>query len=631
MKFICIICFVSIFQLLHSVELGGVKFAISEKMTYDVLYHFFPDIEREICQMSIDDIHVDTGINIREIIARIPNLSMDKIKFKFRDNGVNINISGLKGRITATVYVSCLVIPFHNNIDININNFEINANLRLFGKKVGNKLVPWAEFIEPPKHSIDFDVDIDGFFFGLNGVVESLAKYKMKDKINDFFNDKSNQFLQDALNLIKTEIPIDESNHLFLDFSLVEGLKTKNGYIEVNSYAFLYNDQKTETKNKKNYALSLVPPITTIDNPNQVFISQYSINSALYTYFITNPVSIKLDVEEYIIGLLLPTLFAKYLGKRLGVYLFIKSPPVLDLEQNYINTVIEGAIDIRDENKYEVVFACSIRISAKVEIVVFNGIDVSGKINDINIEVGKISVNKENTEFLLEEAKGFITILVSTLNGYISKNIKFTVPVFFKKISVEHKNKYLIINYNLKKEVYYSDLDRQYLHFMGALKLLYFRDDTPNLDYVANSVKEFMTNVYNLLFDDNDLKSQYDKIGETLLRIPCYYTNEQKRNDILNKLIEEITEIEKMVNVTMLIRNAGFTTKYFIDECIKHIQNPKNITRSSLDRYVADIDCQIEYSIFNHFKITKKEVFIWDYKFDRIKCFKQRGPLFEYY
>ena len=88
----------------------------------------------------------------------------------------------------------------------------------------------------------------------------------------------------DALNLIKTEIPIDESNHLFLDFSLVEGLKTKNGYIEVNSYAFLYNDQETETKNKKNYALSIVPPITTIDNPNQVFISQYSINSALYTY-----------------------------------------------------------------------------------------------------------------------------------------------------------------------------------------------------------------------------------------------------------------------------------------------------------------------------------------------------------
>ena len=93
----------------------------------------------------------------------------------------------------------------------------------------------------------------------------------------------------------------------------------------------------------------------------------------------------------------------------------IKSPPALDLEQNYINTDIEGSINIRDENKYEVVFACSIRISGKVEIVVFNGIDVSGKINDINIEVGEISINKENTEFLLEEAKGFITILLSIL------------------------------------------------------------------------------------------------------------------------------------------------------------------------------------------------------------------------
>ena len=219
MKFIYfLICFVSIFQLFHSVELGGVKFAISEKMAYDVLYHFFPDIEREICQMSIDDIHVDTGINIREIIARIPNLSMDKIKFKFRDNGININISGLKGRITATVYVSCAVIPFHNNIDININNFEINANLLLFGKKVGNKLVPWAEFIEPPKHSIDFNVDIDGFFFGLNGAVESLAKSKMKDKINDFFNDKSNQFSWMPLILLKLKYQLMNQIIYFLIF-----------------------------------------------------------------------------------------------------------------------------------------------------------------------------------------------------------------------------------------------------------------------------------------------------------------------------------------------------------------------------------------------------------------------------
>ena len=630
MKFICLICFISIFQLFHSVELGGVKFAISEKMAYDVLYHFFPDIQRSISQMKIEDIHVDTGVNIREINAQISDFTIDKVKFKFRENGVNINISGLKGRITATIYVSCVIIPFHNNIDIHINNFEINANLRLFGKKVGNKLVPWAEFIEPPTHNINFDVDIDGFFFGLNGVVESIAKSKMKDKINDFFKDESNKFLQKSLNLIPTEIQIDKSKNLFLDFSLVDGIKSKNGYIEVNSYAFLYNNLKTETKNKKNYALSLVPPITTIDNPNQLFISQYSINSALYTYFITNPVSVFVDVEDYILGLLLPTLYSKYPEKKLSVYLSINTPPVLDFEQNYINGVIDAIIKIKDRQRYHDVFVCSIKISTKVEIFVVEGINVSGKINELNIEVGEISVNEEKTEFLLENATGFKTILLSLLNDYISKNIKFTVPFFFKNISVEHKSKYLIINYNLKKEVYFSDLEREYIYFFDGLKSLYHHNDYSWLTGLADSVMEFMTNINNLLFDDKSLQPQFEKIAKTAKKLPRDFNDLFKRQSIETELIEELTELQKMINAPVSLKDAGYALKDFLEIAGRHHQDPQNIflniSRDNLVEYLAKFDCLIEKSVFNHFKITKKDVFIWDYTFDYQTCLKRKGP-----
>ena len=171
--------------------------------------------------------------------------------------------------------------PWHNNIHIDVREFSLEANLRVFGKKDGSRLIPWAEFTQPPLHTINMDVDIDGFMFGLNGVVESEAKKLLKKEINDFIQNKSNKFLEDSLSKIPTEIVVDASKGLFIDYSLFDNIKMKTGYLEINSYAFFYNKNKSLTQNKKNFPLSLVPPITSIDNPNQVFISQYSINSAL--------------------------------------------------------------------------------------------------------------------------------------------------------------------------------------------------------------------------------------------------------------------------------------------------------------------------------------------------------------
>ena len=90
MKFIYLICFFSIFQLLHSVELGGIKFAVTEKMAQQALDYFYSDINKEITKMQLEDIHVKKGIKIREI--GIPNFTKDKVKFTFKESGVNINI-----------------------------------------------------------------------------------------------------------------------------------------------------------------------------------------------------------------------------------------------------------------------------------------------------------------------------------------------------------------------------------------------------------------------------------------------------------------------------------------------------------------------------------------------------------
>ena len=451
MKFIYLICFISIFQLLLSVDLGGIKFAITEKMAEAALDYFYSDINKEITKMKLEDIRVKKGINIREIEIGIPNFTKNKVKFTFKESGVNIKISGIKAWASATIYVSRYIIPWHNNIHIDVKEFSLEANLRVYGKRDGTRLIPWAEFTQPPSHTINMAVDIDGFMFGLNGAVESEAKRLLKKEINDFIQNKSNKFLQDSLAKIPTEIAVDASQGLFIDYSLVDNIKMKTGYLEVNSYGFFYNKNKSQTQNKKNFPLSLVPPITSIDNPNQVFISQYSINSALYTYFSSNPLRLKMDVQDYIIGLFLPSFLVKYPGQKPIIH-FDSSIPALDFEENYISSVLSGTFRIHLEGRDSPIFVCRMEISLKVEIVIIGEKTVSGKVNDINIKVGQVYLNEANSEVLIDQINEMKPFALNTINKAITdENIKFTLPSFFLNVKVEHKSKYLAVDYILGK------------------------------------------------------------------------------------------------------------------------------------------------------------------------------------
>ena len=78
MKFFYFLCFLLIFQIFYSIELGGIKFAISEKNAEALLYHFYPDINEQISCIPTDDIHIEKGVNVREITAGISNFDLDK-------------------------------------------------------------------------------------------------------------------------------------------------------------------------------------------------------------------------------------------------------------------------------------------------------------------------------------------------------------------------------------------------------------------------------------------------------------------------------------------------------------------------------------------------------------------------
>ena len=76
MKVFYFICILSIFQIFNPLELGGIKFAISEQMANDLLYHFFPSIRKQINTIPIENIHVERGVNVEDIVLSITKFDL---------------------------------------------------------------------------------------------------------------------------------------------------------------------------------------------------------------------------------------------------------------------------------------------------------------------------------------------------------------------------------------------------------------------------------------------------------------------------------------------------------------------------------------------------------------------------
>ena len=280
MKFLYLLCFLSIFHIIHPLDLGGIKFAINEKMAGDLLYHFYPTIMTKYKKYHLPNIGLERGVNLRELYFYLTEFYLNKCKFKFTEKGININIEGIKAYIVGVAHIN-KILEKDRDVRADINELGLNANLIVYSKKdEKNKLVPYAEFTETPKLTLDFEIDIENILWLVDGALESSLEKNLKESIYNNLDQYCNMILKAGLDLAKnyTVIPIDEPKGLYIDYSLVD-IKMRKGFLEINSFAFLFNKNKPETMKPKRIPFTILPPITSIDNPNQLFISEYSLNS----------------------------------------------------------------------------------------------------------------------------------------------------------------------------------------------------------------------------------------------------------------------------------------------------------------------------------------------------------------
>ena len=430
-------------------DLGGVKLLIDQKFINAAHQRFYSYFRNGLNKIDLPDIGP-----IEEVALLFPNLKKEHIVLSFENDGtLYLKIKDVIPRITGTVYYKIVFIRCHNNLKLELRNFHLEGKLRIKSKMIANqKYVLDAEFVTRPTINFEANLDIDGFggsivakfFQGNINMGLRLALPKLEALSNDILKKHVISNIPQSV-LIKTP----KANYN-LDLTLVSPASIRNKFLELNTYAYLYHNSTAHTKNYNRYQLTNLPSVTKMDNQLQFYISEYSVNSGLYTLLTMNKViDFKLTTKE--LSLLFPNVVQQYGNKMANGKIFIMLDPKVNITEEYIHIKTSGSIHIGIPGE-AFNFGGHLELNMKVEAKVIPGPKISGKIHQLE---GRITHSgSQNEPNLTNNVFQFIEeVIRPVLNVFITNNIPFSLPeilgVRFTDLSIEHKNHYLAVNYNI--------------------------------------------------------------------------------------------------------------------------------------------------------------------------------------
>ena len=445
---IILLCF---FQILICDELGGIKVVINDNFISSVL----PNFEQAIKDKLTKGIKLKDVKFVKNMVLGVSDFSLDNVKISLGEDGdISINIKDIEPHLTGIVYNEALI-KINKNFKITLQDFILDAKVRIKSRQLSSgEYAPDVEFVGIPDIKFKIDIDLEGslgkFLEKVLGFVGRFAS----DIILPIFR----IFLDDILQKVMSKLPTEgKIGNFWMDYTLASPIKLQNQFLELNSYALLFSKEFPETKNKKRYPLSTLPSIS--DSQFQLFVSEYSINSAAYTFLTVNKDNTLLKYNGLpitIINTMLPGVSKKYTNKKAELSFNPKPETNIKLSEEYMYINLPGTFYLKVEDIQDPVFVWELTLNLKAQLNVDVGPKITAKINDLTPTFGNILVNQATDADQATIEKGFIIVknaLVALINSYIDKKVKLPFPsimgINFTDVKVQHKEKYILVNLNL--------------------------------------------------------------------------------------------------------------------------------------------------------------------------------------
>ena len=559
------------FALMYCDDLGGVKVAINQKFIRNMISSLENEIRNKIQKIKIPD---SGGLEDGEF--GIPNFNSRMINLQFQNNGIiDLTLSDCVPYFSGAYYYKILFFNSHNNFHANFENFKLHLKIKIKSRNVPGGFAPDAEIISGPDVDFNLDISTDGFLHGLISWVINKSQNLVKPLVLPKLKEHAREQMLNIIKKFETKLQVGDG--FWLDFTLKTPIQIKNKFLELNSIAHFYHEKFFKTQNRTRYQENKLPSINLVGNQFQLFVSEYSINTAIYTLLTAYNKEITFKVNTKVLNSMLPGIVEKYGEKQVIVSLNQYPDAKVQITEKYFGINIPSSLSIKLNEGEKKIFDCDLLLSLKVDMKVINQNKqnyASGNIKELSAKITKVKFNIASKSFnsIIESGFGLIQdTIIKLLNNIIDSQMKVRIPpimgVTLLNINFVLKNGYFAVNYNIQRK---CQIDVKSIFDANFYKKKY-KDMEENDDnevfthYVEHGINEgrspsqaFDPNTY--LFSNQDIYKAYGlnyrKAYEHFINNACYEKRElspvfnlgyymEKNPDLINAYDDDFDAIIK--------------------------------------------------------------------------------------
>jgi hypothetical protein len=497
---------------------AGVKIALKQEVIQGIERKFLPKLAEKLKDFIIPDteIPVDIGVGtlhiyLKNIHFSITNIDIEKVLIELNEpNKVFVHSHDIQGNGRLDVEFKLGFVEETDSVDVRVNRLGFDAEITLGTKespKAKDKMMPSAK-ITNLSIDLDFDFDIHGKIIAkvidlVKGKIKDYLNEKVRSKLHDIIIIESLKMISNYVDNFSVYVPLNEKG-LAIDYSLLSEPRIINRYLIISSNGAIVNLNNSESMNPPFPYPTNLPDFNPQGKSIQMFISDFSINTAINSLYLSKMLEVMVKSEEVPdesplqlnTTSLEPLIkgISKFYGqdKKIDLITNVTELPIMKMTDNCFNTTTEAEVSllVRLENKtQDLALKFNTTLYGSADAHVQNEGQISAWIHNLEI-IDTNLIETKLKDLDIKEVEKLINfsfkLLLPVLNKNYLKNLTVKLPtiegISFNDSTAEIKNKYIEMNVNPKFDV---DINSTVLHFLYNLS-------NYNFDHVKSGVKIYL-------------------------------------------------------------------------------------------------------------------------------------------
>ena len=462
---------------IHAENEAGTRIAFNEQLISKVIKWGVPQILPKLQDITIPDVSTSVQAGIITIDIRLTEIHVAVNDFKPEDlivdfqspDTVAITLQDVKASGHFVGTFSWAFIHDSEHVDLIVNKVSLNLGIKMLTREASGKKFPDADFSRFDI-GLDFDFNLSGSAIsGFINILKPVIKGALTDTILGTIKSQSSSIMKKIFADLPEYYPIQDPlslNYAFLSNPIVDA-----EFLILNSYGALVNKNIPETLNPPFEIPTNLPVFDKEGKEIQIYASDYTINSILYTLYLSG--LLKIDVKPEIVPekfpIQLTTSWLRTLiwgldkvygkDKKCEVNFNVHSQPEIKFEEKLISVKMptEMIVNVRkDDATLEQAIKVDTEFIFDVDFQVIEEGQVSAYIHEMKLQnttIIETTVPTAKADTMESLINILTLILRPVLNTFVLKKLPIKLPVIqginFSDSKVTHTSHYVAVNVNL--------------------------------------------------------------------------------------------------------------------------------------------------------------------------------------